>query len=129
MGYIVEELLDERDGMEDNAERLLMEIHSVHIPQIHSNLTRISTKLDNHSSLLRQIVEMKDEVGRMTLHLESIALTLGGFGRDLVRGILTGFGLMLLVGCLVVTVAIVAITKVEFSGKGMGIETVIGVHE
>jgi len=96
-------------------DKLLLEIHAhvLHLPSLKNSI-------ENQGKLLQELIGMREEVAGVNDSVKELVGTLKGLGGQLLRTLLVSFGSMIVVGCIIVIVAIAAITKINFIGEGAG---------
>jgi hypothetical protein len=104
-----------------DSEKLLMEIHAqvLHLPSLRNSI-------ESQGKLLQELVGMREEMAGVNSSIRDLTDTLKSMGSGVLKTLLGAFGSMILVGCIIVTVAIVAITKIDFSGEGAGFKARVG---
>jgi ABC-type amino acid transport system permease subunit len=104
-----------------NSEKILMEIHAqvLHLPHLRSSI-------ESQNKLLEELVGVREEMKGVNDSVRDLTQTLKIMGQGLLTTIKASFGSMILAGCIVIIVAVVAITRMDFSGKGAGFEATMG---
>ena len=100
-----------------------MEIHAqvLHLPHLRSSI-------ENQNQLLTELVGVREEMRGVNDSVRDLTSTLKSMGQGLLTTIKASFGSMILAGCIVLITAVVAITKIDFAGKGAGFEAKVGQH-